>query len=139
MPSTQSTRIPDGYLPSGVAASAFDPEVLRLAAEAQNAHAWNHEIQVKTWVLLHLLDLAGFEKEGSTMDPVDGWADEIVMGGKQAALDIADRNGAEAAIDALLVLLVRRGSCRVDVEMQMEVDRAALERVTRARPREFRA
>lgn len=49
-------RIPDELLPDGVGPAWFDPEVLRLAAEAHCRSRFDHTMEVKAWVVLHLLN-----------------------------------------------------------------------------------
>lgn len=55
---------PNEYLPNGAEASSFDPVVLRANAEAHNRHPFDHDMQVKAWVVLWLLDqaLASFHR-----------------------------------------------------------------------------
>ncbi len=50
-------RIPDRYLPDGVSGSAFDPDVLRLSAQAHNHVMRADQFTVKPWVILYLLDV----------------------------------------------------------------------------------
>ncbi len=49
-------EIPESYLPEGVSGSSFDPDVLRAAAEAHSRHPFDHQMEVKSWVILYLLD-----------------------------------------------------------------------------------
>ncbi len=49
-------EIDDSLLPDGVSGACFDPVVLRGAAEARCRHPFDHEMVVKAWVVLHLLN-----------------------------------------------------------------------------------
>jgi hypothetical protein len=48
---------PPELLPNGASASRFDPEVLRMRAEARNRHPFDHDMRVKAWVVLLLLNV----------------------------------------------------------------------------------
>lgn len=49
-------RIPDDLLPEGVGPAWWDPEILRLAAEASNRPLAYHGFEIKPWIVLHLLN-----------------------------------------------------------------------------------
>src|SRR3954452_23647876 len=49
-------EIPREYLPDDIGGSSFDPVVLRAAAEAHSRHRFDHDMRVKGWVVLWLLD-----------------------------------------------------------------------------------
>lgn len=49
-------RIPDELLPEGVGPAWWDPQIMRLHAEAHCAHRYDHEMTTKAWVILHLMN-----------------------------------------------------------------------------------
>lgn len=55
-PAARFPEVPDRYLPEGVSGSTFDPVVLRAAAEAHCRHPFDHEMKVKAWLVLWLID-----------------------------------------------------------------------------------
>jgi hypothetical protein len=65
-PEVNLVDIPQEYMPAGVHGGSFSPETLRMVAAAHIAHRFDHNMEVKAWVLLYLLDACeelGYIKE----------------------------------------------------------------------------
>jgi hypothetical protein len=52
---SQFPEIDESLLPDGVSAASWDPVTLTARAEAHCRHAWDHNMEVKAWVVLTLL------------------------------------------------------------------------------------
>lgn len=48
--------IPDELLPDGISGASWDPELTRTIAEAKCRHRFDHTMEMKAWLVLHLLN-----------------------------------------------------------------------------------
>jgi hypothetical protein len=55
MTESELIEIPSEYMPDGIGPSTFDPHLMRLYVEAHQG-GMIHDVTVKSWVLLYLLD-----------------------------------------------------------------------------------
>lgn len=95
----QIVEIPVEYFPKGVGPGSFDPRTLRLAAEAHCRHPFDHDMEVKAWVVLYLLDSwnkiadqgpeAGIKSPHS--DRPQSQAEALIEGAIRIAEDETDR------------------------------------------------
>ena len=68
-------RIPDELLPGGVGPAWWSPEATRLHAEAKCRSRFDHTMEVKAWVVLHLLNERDRHITDTTPAPPDALAE----------------------------------------------------------------